>query len=654
MCGICGILFRDPRQAVSRDVLRQMVAAIRHRGPDDAGTYLRGDLPAYVPEGTVGQADRGTGAGANVGLGIARLSIIDVLGGHQPVANEDGTVWIVFNGEIYNFRELRGQLIERGHVFRTRTDTEAIVHLYEEQGERVVEHLRGMFAFALWDERRQRLLLARDHLGKKPLVYYDNGSRLVFASELQSLLEAPGIPRAVCPEALDDYLTYQYVPAPLTLFQGIKKLPPAHYLVASATETRIERYWDLPTEVKEDADLDQSMADLRERLAEAVRMRLIADVPLGAFLSGGIDSSIVVGLMARERKEPVKTFSIGFGERKYDELNYARMAAERFGTQHREFVVQPDAIHLLPTLVRHYGEPFADSSAIPTYYLAQKTREHVTVALSGDGGDEAFAGYDRYLGMRLASAYDALPKPIRSIWEGLTDKLIGKMPASVEPKTLGRRVKRFLQGLSRPQAERYIDWIAYFKREHRQGLYTDDFAARLTGHNAEQFLLDEFAKVPHLDAVAATSRVDAVTYLPNDILVKVDIASMANSLEVRAPFLDREVMAFAFSLPTAIKMGAWKASPKHLLREAFADLLPEAIRTRGKMGFGVPIAAWFRNELSAYVREVLLSPESLGRGYFRDEAVRRLVEEHTAGRADHADRLWALLNLELWHRAFLP
>jgi len=631
-----------------------MVAAIRHRGPDDAGTYLRGDLPAYVPQDTAGEASRGTAEGPSVGLGIARLSIIDVLGGHQPVANEDGTVWVVFNGEIYNFRELRGQLIERGHIFRSRTDTEAIVHLYEEHGERVVEHLRGMFAFALWDERQQRLLLARDPLGKKPLVYRDDGSRLVFASELQSLLEAPDIPRAVCPEALDDYLTYQYVPAPLTIFQGIRKLPPAHYLVASAAETRIERYWDLPTQVQENVDFDACVVEVRERLTEAVRLRLIADVPLGAFLSGGIDSSIVVGLMARECREPVKTFSIGFGERKYDELNYARMAAERFKTQHREFVVQPDAVHLLPTLVRHYGEPFADSSAIPTYYLAQKTREHVTVALSGDGGDEGFAGYERYLGMRLASAYDALPKPIRSVWEGLTDKLIGKMPASAEPKTLGRKVKRFLQGLSRPQAERYIDWIAYFKREHRQGLYTDAFAARLGSHNPEQFLLDEFAKVPHLDAVAATSRVDAVSYLPYDILVKVDIASMANSLEVRAPFLDRDLMAFAFSLPTGLKMGVWKASPKHLLRAAFADLLPEAIRTRGKMGFGVPIAAWFRGELAGYLREVLLSPESLGRGYFREEAIRRLVEQHTAGQADHADRLWALLNLDLWHRAFIP
>ena len=644
MCGICGIFHRDPAAGVSRDDLRRMIAAQRHRGPDDAGTFLRGDLPPYAESPPPPQH--------NVGLGMARLSIIDVLGGHQPMANEDGTVWVVFNGEIYNFRELRSELAGRGHVFRSRADTEAIVHLYEEMGERVVERLRGMFAFALWDERRGQLLLARDRLGQKPLVYHDDGSRLAFASELQGLLEAPGVPRALCPQALDDYLTYQYVPAPLTIFEGVRKLPPAHFLVASAEGTRIERYWDLPAETAKDAEPVRSADDLRSRLAEAVRMRLVADVPLGAFLSGGIDSSIVVGLMARERREPVRTFSIGFGERKYDELNYARMAAEQFKTQHREFVVTPDAIGLLPKLVRHYGEPFADSSAIPTYYLAERTREHVTVALSGDGGDEAFGGYQRYVAMRLGSVYDALPEGARSAIERIAGRLVRGVSTS-EPKTLGRRVRRFVEGLSRPAAERYVEWIAYFKRVDRAGLYTDEFAARLGDHDPARYLAAEFEKVPSLDAVAATSRVDAATYLPNDILAKVDIASMANSLEVRSPFLDHEVMAFGLSLPTDVRMGPLGIVTKRLLRQAFSDLLPAEIRTRGKMGFGVPIAAWLRKELRGYVQDVLLSPESLGRGYFREEAVRNLVDDHIHERADNADRLWALLNLELWHREFL-
>jgi len=651
MCGICGILHRT-ETPVSRDTLRAMIARLRHRGPDDAGTFIRGDLPADQAAGPKPQAPvrNPQSAVGNLGLGMTRLSIIDVMGGHQPMANEDGSVWVVLNGEIYNFRELKNELLERGHLFRSHADTEVIVHLYEEMGERVVERLHGMFAFAVWDERRVQLLLARDRLGKKPLVYSDDGSRLAFASELQALLEAPGVPRAVSPEALDLYLTYQYVPAPLTIYEGIRKLLPAHYLVASKDGTRIERYWNLPTETQE---TPASAAELRNLLDQAVRRRLISDVPLGAFLSGGIDSSIVVGLMARHQREPVKTFSIGFGHTKYDELNYARLAAKRFGTDHHEFVVESKAIEVLPLLVRHYGEPFADSSAIPTYYLAQKTREHVTVALSGDGGDEGFGGYERYAAMALGARYDALPRPLRSAVGGLARALFGRA-STAEPKMRGRRLRRFVEGLSRSQVERYIEWIAYFKPSERPGLYTADFAVRLGGHDAARYLAAEFDKVSLLDAAAATARVDAATYLPNDILTKVDIASMANSLEVRCPFLDPEVIGFGLSLPTGLKMGSLGTTTKKFLRAAFADLLPPPIRRRGKMGFGVPIAHWLRSELRDYARGILLSPECLGRGYFREEMVRRLVEEHQTCRADHADRLWALLSLELWHREFLP
>lgn len=660
MCGICGIYERDPANTVTRDALRRMLARLRHRGPDDAGTFLRGDRPAPhppVPEsGSPPPILNPQSAIRNVGLAMTRLSIIDVLGGRQPMPNEDGSVWVVLNGEIYNFRELRRELSSRGHAFRTHADTEVIVHLYEELGERCVERLHGMFAFALWDERRERLVLARDRMGKKPLAYHDDGARIAFASELQALREAPGIPRAVSPQALDLYLTYQYVPAPLTIFEGVRKLPPAHYLVAAKDGARIERFWDLPAPVG-GASLPRvsaadAAAELRERLDEAVKMRLVSDVPLGAFLSGGIDSSIVVGLMARHMREPVKTFSIGFGQPKYDELRYARLAAECFKTDHHEFVVEPNAIEVLPLLVRHYGEPFADSSAIPTYYLAQKTREHVTVALSGDGGDEGFGGYERYVAMAMGARYDALPRPLRSALGGLARALFGRASTS-EPKTRGRRLRRFAEGLPLSPPERYIQWIAYFKEADKPALYTADFAARLGSHDAAGYLAAEFARAAGLDAAAATARVDAATYLPNDILVKVDIASMANSLEVRCPFLDPEVVGYGLSLPTRLKMGRWGLSAKKLLRAAFAHLLPPAIRRRGKMGFGVPIAHWLRGELRGYARDVLLSPECLGRGYFRPEAVRRLLDEHAAARADHADRLWALLVLELWHREFL-
>ncbi|MFP4056918.1 MAG: asparagine synthase (glutamine-hydrolyzing) [Candidatus Brocadiia bacterium] len=645
MCGICGIYHRDGSHEVSRGALRQMIARLRHRGPDDAGTFLRSD--------SAPGSESAPPATDNVGLGMARLSIIDVLGGHQPMANEDGSVWVVFNGEIYNFRQLRDELVGRGHAFRTRADTEVIVHLYEEHGERAVERLRGMFAFALWDERRERLVLARDRLGQKPLVYHDRGSRLVFASELQALLAAPDVPRELCPQALDQYLTYQYVPAPLTIYEGIRKLPPAHFLVVSAQGTRLERYWDLPASVDEEAEPAAAAQALREKLAEAVRLRLVSDVPLGAFLSGGIDSSIVVGLMAEASAEPVSTFAIGFGERKYDELGYARTAAEHFGTRHREFMVEPDAVRLLPRLVRHYGEPFADASAIPTYYLAEHTRRHVTVALSGDGGDEGFGGYQRYVAMRLGAFYDGLPGSVRSLIERTAGRLGPRIPASVEPKTLGRRLKRFVQGLASPLAERYVRWIAYFQPEHKQALYSDELAEPLGDCDAASLLEARFQEVAHLDAPAATARVDAATYLPDDILAKVDIASMAHSLEVRCPFLDHGVISLGLSLPTRVKMGALGTSTKKLLRQAFADLLPEPIRRRGKMGFGVPIGAWFRGPLAPYLRDVVLCEQALERGYFRPQALRRLVEEHARGQADHADRLWALLNFELWHREFL-
>jgi asparagine synthase (glutamine-hydrolysing) len=617
---------RNDGRPVDEPLLSRMNAAIRHRGPDDDGFYLAGP----------------------VGLGMRRLSIIDVAGGHQPIHNQGRTAWIVFNGEIYNYRELRAELEKQGHAFYTNSDTEVIVHLYDRYGDECAKHLRGMFAFAIWDEAKQSLLLARDRVGKKPLLYAEQNGQLIFGSEFGALLEHPDISRDIDPVAIHRYLTFLCVPAPLTAYCAIKKLEPGHTLRWHRGEIEIKRYWQPDFSHK----LKISEAEAGERalelLREAVRLRLISEVPLGAFLSGGVDSSAVVALMSEVSSTPIKTFSIGFEEQDFSELHHARRVAEHLGAEHHEFIVRPDAMEVLPTLVEHYGEPYADSSAIPTYYVARETRKYVTVALNGDGGDETFAGYERYAAMRLAERYHRIPGALR---RGVVEGAIGLIPTSELKRSRARDVKRFLQAASLPTVERYLRWVSVMDAPAKNDLYTDEFRRRVNGDDPADVLRPWFAAANGAGVVDAALLTDTMTYLPNDLLVKVDIATMAVSLEARSPFLDHEVIEFAASLPVNLKLRG--LTTKYLLKQVLGKLLPQENLKRRKMGFGVPIAHWFRGSMKDFLRGTLLTEKAAGRGIFQPAAVARLVEQHIAGERDHAHPLWTLLMLELWFQRFI-
>lgn len=636
MCGITGAVWTAESSAIEPDVLDRMTDVLAHRGPDGRGIYTSETLHLPSRSGPV-----------RVALGHRRLSIIDRAGGAQPLANEDETVWIVFNGEIYNFQELRHRLEGAGHRFRGHSDTEVLVHLYEDEGIDFLKHLNGMFALALWDEKKCQLVLARDRLGKKPLVYRAEPDRLLFASELKSLLQVPGLPREIDPVAIDSYLTYQYVPHPQMIFRGYQKLPPAHYLVWRDGQVQTGCYWQPDFKKEVPRPRGEYLAEVKSLLTNSVELRMQSDVPLGAFLSGGIDSSIVVAIMQQLSASRIKTFSIGFPVAEYDETSYARQVATHLGTDHHEFRVEPDGVEILDRLVWYYDEPFADSSAIPTYYVSKLTREQVTVALTGDGGDELFAGYARYRAARVGSWFDSLPGPLRKL---IAADVWQKLPNRPERRTLLRRYKRLIGALSKSPARRYLDWVGIFGETARGELYSDEFVAALD-HDPGDFLFGAFARSAGRDAVTAASLADLVTYLPCDLLTKVDIASMANSLECRQPFLDYRLVELAAAMPVDLKLRGTRG--KRILLEAFGHLLPPAILRRKKMGFGVPLEHWFRHELHDFTREVLLGSQSLGRGFFRPEAVTQLVEDHQAGRFDHSAKLWALLVLELWQREWV-
>lgn len=626
MCGIVGFVNKDGRPA-EREVLEAMNRAIIHRGPDDDGFYLSG----------------------NVGLAMRRLSIIDLASGKQPIHNADRTKWIVFNGEIYNYQELRRGLEERGHEFYTRSDTEAIIHLYDEYGPQCLEHLRGMFAYAIWDESDRSLFIARDRVGKKPLLYsHQANGDLIFGSEFAALLKHPAITREVDYEAIDSYMSYLCVPAPQTAFRQIRKLEPGHWLRWKDGRVETARYWlpDFSKKIK--ITEAEAIEETTRILRESTRLRMISEVPLGAFLSGGVDSSIVVALMAQESAVPVKTFSIGFEEQDFSELKYAKRVAEHVGAEYHEFIVRPNALEVLPTLVEHYGEPYADSSAIPTYYVAQETRQHVTVALNGDGGDESFAGYERYVAMKIAEKYHRLPRALR---KALIEAPANLLPTSELKRSRFRDAKRFLQAANLPGTERYFRWMSTFNRDAKRDLYTDDFAAAVSGRDPVSLLDEWFAAANGSGTLDATLLADQMTYLPNDLLVKVDIASMANSLEARSPFLDHKLIEFAASLPESMKMRRFET--KSLLKKVAARLVPKEVIYRRKMGFGVPVGKWFRGEMKDFVGDVLLSPSSLNRGIVRPEMIERYVGEHTRGERDHAFQIWSLLMLELWFRRFI-
>ncbi len=625
MCGIVGRFNYRSGAPVDADVTRRMCDLVAHRGPDGQGVWADGPIA----------------------LGHRRLAIIDLsAAGRQPMLSAEGDLSITFNGEIYNFVELRRDLAARGHVFRSRTDTEAILAAYRQWGVDCLARLRGMFAFAIWDATERRLFIARDRIGKKPLHYRLDEDGIAFASEPKAFLADPSFQPRPNPEAVSAFLNYQYVPSPLSAFQDVQKVPPAHFLVVQDGRLTIERYWKLRYGAKRRLTDDDACAELMERLREATRLRLMSDVPLGAFLSGGIDSSAVVALMATLSDTPVKTFSIGFDEESYNELPYARLVASRYSTEHHEFVVRPSAVEVFPHLVWHYNEPYADPSAIPTYYLSELARRHVTVALNGDAGDENFAGYRRYITPARARHFDRLPWPARNALH----RAFGSVPAPSDPHSVVARGRRWLQHLSDTPIGRYSRRMMLFGTDLKASLCAPDFL-RAGGARTGQLLDEIFTASDAPDAVDAVLDVDVNTYLPDCLLVKVDIATMAHGLEGRSPMLDHEFMEFAASLPSDMKLRG--DTTKRIFKRAVRPLLPDGIIDRRKKGFGVPLGTWFRGELRELAGDLLLDGRLARRGYFRPGAVQRLLEDHWRGVATWSDQLWALLMLEMWHRMFI-
>ena len=623
MCGIAGIVGSNRSDRIEEVDVRRMCDAIVHRGPDDEGILAR----------------------QNTGLGMRRLSIIDLSGGHQPIFNEDRSIWIVFNGEIYNFPELRPDLEAKGHRFTTHTDTETIVHLYEEMGEECVQKLRGMFAFALWDDKRQKLLIARDRLGKKPLHYAVHRGKLYFGSEIKSILSVAPELAEINRAALLQYMYFGYIPDPETAFKHIHKLPPGHLLEFERGELRIRRYWDLPRYATyEPASEEECLEELERRLAEAVRIRLISDVPLGAMLSGGTDSSTVVALMARASSKPVKTFAIGFKQADFDESKYARIVAERFATEHHELILEPDVVGTIEKLTHSLEEPFADSSMLPTYFISCLARQHVTVALSGDGGDELFGGYERYGIQQNREKFASIPQSFSRLYRQYVFPLVPK----------GTRGRQLSYNLSLPWRERYADemcFIPAFERE--MPLLSPEFRATIAENGDPQgILLKYFEQAPATDPLSQTLYVDTKTYLVEDILTKVDRMSMLTSLEVRVPILDHEFVEWVTGLGPEWKIRHGKQ--KYILRKLAERVgVPKEALYRRKQGFALPLVHWMRNEMRDLIMTVLLEPRTLQRGYFDLAGVRRLLDEHFSGRRDRSSAIWRLLMFELWHRNFL-
>ncbi len=627
MCGILGFINTDRHHPADERTAREMAAAIVHRGPDDEGFYFKD----------------------NVALGMRRLSIIDLATGHQPISNEDGSVWVVFNGEIYNFRELRERLLDRGHRFSTHSDTEVIVHLYEDHGDDLVQHLNGMFAFALWDERRRRLLLARDRMGEKPLYFTQAADQaFVFASELKSLVVHPAVERRINLLALRKYLQYEFVPSPHTMIEGVHKLRPAHRLIFENGEWRTEAYWRLNYEGERlKIGEDEAAVELYDRLREAVRMRLVSDVPLGVLLSGGIDSSTIAALACEEAEGRVKTFSIAFDEKSFDESSYARLVAVHLGTEHYERrFTEREMLDIVPEIPRLLDEPLGDGSLIPTFLLSRFTRESVTVALGGDGGDELLAGYPTYAAHRVADYYRALPRFLR---EGLIEPAVARLPVSTENLSFDFKAKRFVEGATLPAGERHTVWMGSYTAAQQRSLLSPEILAACP----DQLVFDEIRTYDYSnghDVVERMMWLDATHYLSECVLFKVDRASMAASLETRAPFLDHTLIEFLARLPLDLKFrrqfGRWTG--KYILKRAMRDRLPLQVIKRPKKGFGMPVAKWVKGELRTFVRDAF-SPERLKRrGLFNPDYVGRLLDEHERGVADHRKLIWTLLMFEMW------
>lgn len=627
MCGIAGkISFVEKN--VSPQEIETMNDAIKHRGPDDDGVYIS-------PDG-------------KVGLGHRRLSIIDLSPlGHQPMRYLD-RYEIVFNGEIYNFEEKRAMLEQEGYTFVSHSDTEVILALYDKYQEKCLDHLRGMFAFAIYDEQKQVLFCARDRVGKKPFKYYIDDNVVLFASELKAILTQPEYHKEPDYLAIHHYLTLQYVPAPLTGFTGIHKLEPAHSLTINLKTKSVkkERYWKLDYSKKLRLSETAWKKRILEKLDESVRLRMISDVPIGAFLSGGVDSSAIVALMAKNSKTPIKTFSIGFEEEKYNELKYAKIIADKFKTDHTEFIVKPDAIDLLPMLVRQYEEPFADSSALPTYYVSKLTRDHVTVALNGDGGDENFAGYTRYAAFQISTFLDHFDWLNRLIGIPVT-----RLCARYIKNTFFDRLHRFSKSLSDDYRRRYLSYTAYFTNEQKSTLYTDTFKKKVARDDTYDIIASRFTESGSKNHTEQAVYADFATYLPEDLMAKVDIATMAVSLEGRSPFLDHELLELSAQIPFSLKLKGFN-NKKYILKEALRGTLPDEVMFRPKMGFGVPIDAWFRGELKDYAAGKLLDGQLVTRNLFKRDAIEDILHSHTSTDINFSPHIWALLTLELWFEEF--
>jgi asparagine synthase (glutamine-hydrolysing) len=627
MCGIAGKIFLDNRVVGEAEVVA-MTDAIKHRGPDDSGVFLSRDR--------------------KVGLGQRRLSIIDLSElGHQPMEYM-GRYQIVFNGEIYNFQEKRAHLEKEGYTFKSQTDTEVIMALYDKYGPKCLDHLRGMFAFAIYDEKKQALFCARDRVGKKPFKYFFDGKVFMFASELKAILTQKECPREVDQIAIHHYLTLQYCPTPLTGFKDIKKLPPAHFLFLNLKTKKLtcERYWHLDYSHKLNLSESEWIERILSKLDESVKLRLIADVPLGAFLSGGVDSSAIVAMMARHSSAPVKTFSIGFEEKTHNELPFARQIAELFQTDHTEFIVKPNAIDVLPNLVYHYEEPYADSSALPTYYVSKLTREHVTVALNGDGGDENFGGYSRYSVQKVGLILER--------YKLLTQKV--GLPATramhaLFKKALTERGIRFLSSLDDNYKHRYASYTSYFTSAQKDTLYTNSFRQEVGRYDTYDLVFRSFEEANTPDPMDQALYADITTYLHDDLMAKIDIASMTVALEGRSPFLDHEMLEMTAQIPSTLKLKGI-SNKKYILKKALEGILPHSIMYRPKKGFSIPIDSWFRHELKEYAYDTLLSEKASSRGIFQREEVEAFLDSHQTTDVGHGHRIWALLTLELWFQKF--
>lgn len=625
MCGICGIVANNSLKTAEHAVIQHMCDCLQHRGPDDAGFYS----DSYAQ------------------LAMRRLSIIDLATGHQPISNEDKSLWLVFNGEIYNYRELRRKLERQGHVFQSQSDSEVIIHAYEEYGDQCMLEFNGMFAFAIWDNRKQALLVARDRLGIKPLYYWTNHGKLVFGSELKAIIAHPDTPAEIDPVALDHFLTLEYVPAPRTIFAGIQKLPPGHWLLFRDGQLTISQYWELSPDSRS-VDVGTCEEELTELIRDAVRLRLVSDVPIGAFLSGGIDSSTVVSFMSEAMTAPVRTFSIGFDDATYDELPQARAVAQHFGTLHEERKLNPDIRSMAERLVSHMDEPFADFSIFPTYLVSKLASEQVKVVLTGDGGDEVFGGYDTYVAQDLSRYYHKLP---RQLGQNLLPSLLSRIPPQPAKKGIVNKAKRFVEGARLPHSLQHTRWMLFMSQAEKRALYHPTLHKAVSGDMSADLLANYFGQVAHANQLAQQQFVDIKTYLVDDILTKVDRMSMAVSLEARVPLLDHRIVEFALNLPPHYKL--YRGQTKRILRKIMADRLPGAVLRKPKQGFSIPLKHWLRGPLQPMMIDLLSANSVRSRGHFNPEIIDGWITEHLKNQANHSHRLWALMVFEIWHRQIL-